>query len=48
LDFATQLMTTAIEKGKKFEMWASFNHDPDLIALKDFPAYQSLMNSFQQ
>jgi len=46
LDTATQLMTVAFEKGKKFEIWVTFNHDPDLAALHDFPAYQNLMNSF--
>jgi len=46
LETATHLMTTAIEKGKKYELWVTFNHDPDLAALKDFPPYQNLMKSF--
>jgi len=46
LDTATHLMATAIEKGKKYEIWVTFNNDPDLAPLKDFPAYQNLMNSF--
>ena len=46
LDTATHLMATAIEKGKKYEIWVTFNNDPDLAALNDFPAYQNLMNSF--
>ncbi len=45
LDTATHLLATAIDKGKKFENWATFEHDPDLAMLKDFPAYQNLLNS---
>jgi hypothetical protein len=46
LETATHLLTTAVEKGKKYEIWATFHHDPDLAALKDFPAYQNLMSTF--
>jgi len=46
LDMATDVLTRAISKGKKYELWASFQHDPDLFGVKDFPAYQNLMHSF--
>jgi len=46
LDKATNLLATAIEKGKKYDLWTTFHHDPDLEALKNFPAYQDLMNTF--
>jgi class 3 adenylate cyclase/tetratricopeptide (TPR) repeat protein len=45
LDRATNLMATAIDKGKKYEIWVTFHHDPDLENLKDYPAYVRLINS---
>src|SRR4030095_12225200 len=40
---ATSLLETALQKGQKFDLWARFNHDPDLMSLKDYPAYKEML-----
>lgn len=40
---AISLLETSLQKGQKFELWATFTHDPDLLSLKDDPAYQKLI-----
>jgi tetratricopeptide (TPR) repeat protein len=40
---AVALLETAIQKGHKFELWTTFNHDPDLMSLNDYPAYKELL-----
>jgi tetratricopeptide (TPR) repeat protein len=40
---ATRFLERSLQNGKKLEYWHSFSHDPDLIVLKDYPAYQELM-----
>ncbi len=48
LEKATSLLTTAIEKGQRFEMWATFGHDPDLLPLRDYEPYRKLIASFRE
>jgi len=46
LDKAVSLLETAINKGQKYDLWITFDHDPDLMVLRDFPAYQKMMERF--
>jgi class 3 adenylate cyclase/tetratricopeptide (TPR) repeat protein len=40
---AVSLLRTALEKGCRFDLWATFTHDPDLMVLKEYPAYKKLI-----
>ncbi len=42
-DKAISLLQTSLEKGEKFLLWETFLQDPDLLSLKDDPAYQKLI-----
>ena len=46
LEKATGLIQESISKGKQFRI-EFFNHDPDLLALKDYPAYMKMMEQFK-
>jgi len=44
LEQATSLFNTSLQKGRKFEMWVTFIHDPDLFPLRDYPGYVELIS----
>lgn len=46
LDNATNALQESLSKGKKFK-FENFNHDPDLLALKDYPGYVKLMEQYK-
>ena len=45
-DKAVSLIEASINKGQKFDLWITFDHDPDLMSLRDYPAYRKLMQRF--
>ncbi len=47
LEKATTLLESSLQKGQKFELWATFTHDPDLLPLRDYPRYKQLLESFK-
>ncbi|MGB4848162.1 MAG: adenylate/guanylate cyclase domain-containing protein [Saprospiraceae bacterium] len=40
---AISLLETSLQKGQKFELWATFTNDPDLLSLKDDPEYKKMI-----
>jgi tetratricopeptide (TPR) repeat protein len=44
---AVQLLQTSIKKGQKYDLWVTFDHDPDLMVLKGYPPYVEMMEGFQ-
>jgi tetratricopeptide (TPR) repeat protein len=40
---AVSLLRTSLEKGRRFDIWTTFTHDPDLMVLKDYPAYREII-----
>jgi tetratricopeptide (TPR) repeat protein len=47
LDTAVNLLDKAIAQGFKYDLWITFDHDPDLMGLKDHPGYKRLMSKFE-
>lgn len=45
-DKAVSFIETSINKGQKFDLWITFDHDPDLMSLREYPAYLKLMQRF--
>ncbi len=45
-ELAISLLDKAIAKGFKYDLWITFNHDPDLMVLWDHPEYERLMSKF--
>jgi len=48
LDKAVNKIEAAINKGQKYDLWITFDHDPDLMVLKEYPAYQKLMEKVRE
>ncbi len=44
---AVDHISKAIDKGWKYDLWITFDHDPDLVSLKKYPAYMTLMEQFK-
>jgi len=44
---AVKLLDISISKGQKYDLWVTFDHDPDLLILKDDPGYKVLMSKFK-
>jgi tetratricopeptide (TPR) repeat protein len=44
---AINLLDKAISKGFKYDLWITFDHDPDLMNLWDLPEYKRLMGKFE-
>jgi tetratricopeptide (TPR) repeat protein len=47
LDKAVSKIEAAINKGQKYDLWVTFDHDPDLMVLREYPAYLKLMERFK-
>lgn len=47
LDKAVSKIESSINKGQKYDLWITFDHDPDLMVLKEYPAYLKLMERFK-
>lgn len=47
LDKAVSKIEASINKGQKYDLWITFDHDPDLMVLREYPAYQKLMERFK-
>lgn len=47
LDAAVAHIATSITKGQKYDLWITFDHDPDLMVLRDYPGYIELMARFE-
>jgi len=45
-DTAIKLLGKSIAQGEKYDLWVTFNHDPDLMMLWDEPEYKRLMSKF--
>ena len=43
---AIDLIGKAIARGFKYDLWVTFDHDPDIMSLKDHPEYIRLMSQF--
>ncbi|HSF89264.1 MAG TPA: adenylate/guanylate cyclase domain-containing protein [Saprospiraceae bacterium] len=46
-DKAVARIEASINKGQKYDLWITFDHDPDLMELREYPAYQKLMERFK-
>ena len=46
-DKAVSLIEASINKGQKFDLWITFDHDPDLMGLREYPPYKKLMEKFK-
>ncbi len=46
-DTAINLLNKAVGKGCKYDLWITFDHDPDLMVLWDHPEYKRLMSKFE-
>ena len=44
---AVRLLEASIAKGQKLDLWITFEHDPDLLVLKDDPGYKAMMAKFK-
>ncbi len=44
---AIELIGIAIGKGCKYDLWITFDHDPDIMTLRDHPEYIRIMRQFQ-
>ena len=47
LEKAVAKIEVSINKGQKYDLWITFDHDPDLMVLREYPAYQKLMEKFK-
>jgi len=43
---AVRLLEVSISKGFKLDLWITFEHDPELLVLKDDPGYKAMMAKF--
>lgn len=45
---AIRLLGVAIDKGVKYDYWITFDHDPDIMVLRDDPGYRKVMEKFRR
>jgi class 3 adenylate cyclase/tetratricopeptide (TPR) repeat protein len=48
LDKAVSKIEASINKGQKYDLWITFDHDPDLMVLRDHPGYRKVMARFSR
>ena len=46
-ELAVKLLDISISKGQKYDLWVTFDHDPDLLVLKDDPGYKAMIAKFK-
>ena len=43
---ASNWLATSLQNGKQYYLWESFQHDPDLMSLWNYPGYKELLTRF--